>query len=113
MTKREFFTAIAEADVADEFRVFAAEEIAKMDAENARNAAKRAEKAKENEPYFEKILELVSETPIVASEVAAELGVSTSKASSLLRTLVNDERIAKYPELIKSGKTKVIGYVAI
>lgn len=113
MTKREFFTAIAEADVADELKDFAVAEIEKMDAENAKNAAKRAEKAKENEPYFEKILELVGETPVVASEVAAELGVSTSKASSLLRTLVNDERIAKYPELIKSGKTKVIGYVAI
>lgn len=113
MTKREFYTAITEAEVAAELKEFAVAEIEKLDAENAKNAAKRAEKAKENEPYFEKILELVSETPVVASEVAAELGVSTSKASSLLRTLVNDERIAKYPELIKSGKTKVIGYVAI
>ena len=113
MTKREFYTAITEAEVAEELKEFAVAEIEKLDAENAKNAAKRAEKAKENEPYFEKILELVGETPVVASEVAAELGVSTSKASSLLRTLVNDERIAKYPELIKSGKTKVIGYVAI
>lgn len=113
MTKREFFTAIAEADVADEFRVFAAEEIAKMDAENARNAAKRAEKAKENEPYFEKILALISADPVVASEVAAHLEVSTSKASSLLRTMVKDGKIAEYPEKIKSGKSKVNGYVAI
>lgn len=113
MTKREFYIAITEAEVAEEIKEFALKEIEKLDADNARNAAKRAEKAKENEPYFEKILALVGETPVVASEVAVELGVSTSKASSLLRTLVNDERIAKHPELIKSGKTKVIGYVAI
>lgn len=113
MTKREFYIAITEAEVAEEIKEFALKEIEKLDADNARNAAKRAEKAKENEPYFEKILELVSETPIVASEVAAELGVTTSKASSLLRTLVSDERIAKHPDPIKSGKTKVIGYVAI
>ena len=113
MTKREFYTAIAEAELATELKEFAVAEIEKLDAENARNAAKRAEKAKENEPYFEKILALVSETPVVASEVAVELGVSTSKASSLLGAMVKDERIAKHPELIKSGKTKVIGYVAI
>ena len=113
MTKREFYTAIAEAELATELKEFAVAEIEKLDAENARNAAKRAEKAKENEPYFEKILALVSETPVVASEVAAELGVSTSKASSLLRTMVKDEKIAEHPEKIKSGKTKVIGYVAI
>ena len=113
MTKREFYIAITEAEVAEEIKEFALKEIEKLDADNARNAAKRAEKAKENEPYFEKILELVGETPIVASEVAAELGVSTSKASSLLSSLVKSERIAKHPELIKSGKTKVIGYVAI
>lgn len=113
MTKREFYIAVTEAEVAEEIKEFALKEIEKLDAENARNAAKRAEKAKENEPYFEKILELVGETPIVASEVGAELGVSTSKASSLLAALVKSERIAKYPEPIKSGKTKVIGYVAI
>lgn len=113
MTKREFYIAITEAEVAEEIKEFALKEIEKLDADNARNAAKRAEKAKENEPYFEKILELVGETPIVASEVAAQLGVSTSKASSLLRTLVNDEEIAKHPDPIKSGKSKVIGYVAI
>ena len=113
MTKREFYIAITEAEVAEEIKEFALKEIEKLDAENARNAAKRAEKAKENEPYFEKILELVGEAPVVASEVAAQLEVSTSKASSLLRTMVKDEKIAEYPEKIKSGKTKVIGYVAI
>ena len=113
MTKREFYTAITEAELAAELKEFAVAEIEKLDAENARNAAKRAEKAKENEPYFERILALVSDQPVVASEVAAQLEVSTSKASSLLRTMVKDEKIAEYPEKIKSGKTKVIGYVAI
>ena len=113
MTKREFYTAVINGEVNEELVAFAEAEIEKLDAENARNAAKRAEKAKENEPYFEKILALVSETPIVASEVAAELEVSTSKASSLLRTMVKDGKIAEHPEKIKSGKSKVNGYVAI
>ena len=113
MTKREFYTAITEAEVAAELKEFAVAEIEKLDAENARNAAKRAEKAKENEPYFEKILALISADPVVASEIAAHLEVSTSKASSLLRTMVKDGKIAEYPEKIKSGKSKVNGYVAL
>ena len=113
MTKREFYTAVINGEVNEELVAFAEAEIEKLDAENARNAAKRAEKAKENEPYFEKILALVSETPVVASEVAAELEVSTSKASSLLRTMVKDGKIAEHPEKIKSGKSKVNGYVAL
>ena len=113
MTKREFYTAVINGEVNEELIAFAEGEIEKLDAENARNAAKRAEKAKENEPYFEKILALVSETPVVASEVAAELEVSTSKASSLLRTMVKDGKIAEHPEKIKSGKSKVNGYVAL
>lgn len=113
MTKREFYTAVINGEVNEELIAFAEGEIEKLDAENARNAAKRAEKAKENEPYFEKILALISADPVVASEVAAHLEVSTSKASSLLRTMVKDEKIAEYPEKIKSGKSKVNGYVAI
>ena len=113
MTKREFYTAVINGEVNEELVAFAEAEIEKLDAENARNAAKRAEKAKENEPYFEKILALISADPVVASEVAAQLEVSTSKASSLLRTMVKDGKIAEYPEKIKSGKSKVNGYVAI
>ena len=112
MTKREFYTAITEAEVAEELKEFAVAEIEKLDAENAKNAAKRAEKAKENEPLYEEILKLMTDKPVLASEVAVAIGVSTSKASSLLRTLVGDERIALYPEKIKSGKTKVNGYIA-
>ena len=51
MTKREVYEAvIANQNVSEEIRSYFEDELVKMDERNRRNAEKRAEKAKENEP---------------------------------------------------------------
>ena len=111
MTKREFFETITASTLAEEIKEFAQNEINKLDEEKAKNAQKRAEKAKENEPLYTAILEIMTDEPAIASEIATKIGVSTSKASSLLRSLVAEGKVSLTPEKIKSGKSKVNGYV--
>lgn len=111
MTKREFFETITASTLAEEIKEFAQNEINKLDEEKAKNAQKRAERAKENEPLYAAILEIMTDEPAIASEIATKIGVSTSKASSLLRSLVAEGKVSLTPEKIKSGKSKVNGYV--
>ena len=114
MTNREFLNAIATNEtLAEEIRTHAEAEIAKMDAANEKRKNKVSKKAEENAPLIEKIVtEVLNSEPVTASDVAAELGVSVQKASSLLRTIatagnanVTDVKIPK--KGTQKGYTKV------
>ena len=87
MTQREFFTAIVNSNVSDELKVFATDAIAKLDARNAKRGSKPSKRSLENEPIKAKILEVLTSEPKVASEVAELVGISTQKASALLRQI--------------------------
>ena len=87
MTQREFFTAIVNSDVNDELKTFATESIAKLDERNAKRASKPSKTSVANEPIKAKILEVLTTEPKVASEVAELVGISTQKASALLRQI--------------------------
>lgn len=89
MTNREFLNAIvANETLAEEIRTHAEAEIAKMDAANEKRKNKVSKKAEENAPLIETIVnEILGTEPVTASDVAATLGVSVQKASSLLRAI--------------------------
>lgn len=98
MTNREFYTAVmaienAPTDIVD----FAAEAIAKMDAANEKRKEKAAttesKKAQENAPVKAAILEALTHDAQPAADIAAAAGISTQKASSLLRQLAGDEAV--------------------
>lgn len=94
---RGLFTAVAESDLAEEFKARAAEEIAKIDAENQKRKEKNAAKRAENEPINEAIIAAIqgSDEPLTASAIREALDneYSVQKISSLCRALVADGRL--------------------
>ena len=110
MTKREFYTAIKNGKIDEQIKLFATEELEKMDAVNEKRRNTLSKKAKENEPLLNKIeSEILTKEPKTATDVATILNVSVQKASGLLRRLVEDGKAAKVDVKIK-GKGVQKGY---
>ena len=111
MTNREFLTAIANSTVLPtDLTDFAAEQITKLNARNeARKASSKPSKtAIANEPIKASIMAFLSQQsePVIACTVAEGVGISTAKASSLLRQLVESGAVVKSEVKIpKKGKT--------
>ena len=98
MTKREFFTAIANLETASaELRQFAVESIEKLDKQNLARNSKPSKVQIENAPLVSAIVELLadSETPILSTEIANALEISTSKATGLLGNLAKEGKVVK------------------
>ena len=104
MTNRDFYNAVINANINEEMSSFATEAIAKLDERNAKRASKPSKKSLENEPIKAKILEVLSTEPKVASEVAELVGISTQKASALLRQIEGLE--VSEVKVPKRGKMK-------
>lgn len=115
MTNREFLTAVANSSLSDELTTYAAEQIAKLDMRNAARKEKQSSKpsktAIENEPIKASIMEFLStqSEPMIAADIAENVNITTAKASSLLRQLVNDGKVVK-SEVKIPKKGKVNGY---
>lgn len=90
MTNREFLTAIANGTINDEVIAHATASIEKLDAANLARKNKPSKKALENAPIIEQIVNevLTVDTPMTAGQVAEVVGISTQKASALLRSIV-------------------------
>ena len=111
MTNREFLTAIANSTVLPtDLTDFAAEQITKLNARNeARKASSKPSKtAIANEPIKASIMSFLSKQtePTIACVIAEGVGITTAKASSLLRQLVESGAVVKSEVKIpKKGKT--------
>lgn len=106
MTNREFFENIINGTINEDIVAHAKDAIAKMDARNARRAAAPSKTAIANAPIIEAIMGILTDTPQVASEIATAVGISTQKASALLRQI---DGLAVTDVKVK-GKGKVKGY---
>lgn len=106
MTRREMFEAIVNGNITDEIVTMAQNEIVKMDERNAKRKNRPSKNALANEPIKAHILEVLTDAPMVASEVAEKVGISTQKASALLRQI--DGLVVT--EVKVKGKGKVKGY---
>lgn len=110
MTKREFYTAIINGEIDEQVKLFASEELEKMDAANEKRRNTLSKKVQENLPLLQQITdEILTEEPKTATDVAAVLEVSVQKASGLLRRLVEDGKAVKVDVKIK-GKGTQKGY---
>ena len=110
MTNREFFEKVMKNEVDADVIAHAEQSIAKLDKRNADRQAKPSKTALANEPIKASILEyLVGKSEEVASVIAENVGISTSKASALCGQLVAEEKIVATEVKIK-GKGKVKGY---
>lgn len=113
MTKRDFLKAVMNGEINDEIKAFAEEEIEKLDTANAKRREKTSKKREENKPLLDQIYnEVLGEEPKTASEVAEVIQTSVQKASSLLRTLV-DEGKAEAQEIKVPKKGKCKGYTKV
>ena len=107
MTKREFYEAVMALENVDaELVLFAEQEIEKMNERNAKRKNTPSKTAIANEPIKAQIVEVLTETPQSASEIAEKVGISTQKCSALLRQIEN----LTVTELKVKGKGKVKGY---
>lgn len=108
-TKREFFKGIVEgATITAEQAAFAAKEIAALDKRNEKRKATPSKAAIANEPIKADIVKLLTEKGVgVASSVAEDLGITTQKASALLRQLTEEGvLVADEVKIPKKGKVK-------
>ena len=118
ITLRQYHEAVISGNITDAIIAKARAEIAKLDATNAKRAEKAAEKAKENDPIKNAIYNLLVEKgEMVSSAIAMELTtpeaeVTTSKASSMCRQMVEERRLTVEDIKVK-GKGKVKQYTAV
>ena len=85
MTQREFYTAVIADTQNEELKAFATEAIAKLDARNAKRASTPSKTQKENEPIIKAIAEVLTNEPMLASEIAEKCGLKVQKASALAK----------------------------
>ena len=114
MTNREFYTAIANGSINDEVIAHATASLEKMDAANEARKNKPSKKALENAPIVEQIVNTVlsTETAMTAGQVAEAVGISTQKASALLRSIVADGR-ATVTDVKVPGKGTNKAYILV
>lgn len=115
MTSRDFFKAIANNEtVGAEYREYAENALRKLDDKNAAHRNKTlkadAKKEAENRELKSHILNALTEVEIAVSpKIAEKVGISTQKASALLRQLVEEGYVTKQEVTVK-GKGKLWGY---
>ena len=107
MTNREFYTNIANGTITDVEKEFALAAIAKMDETNEKRKNKPSKTAVENAPIIEALAAALTSDPQTAADLAAAVGISTQKASSLLRQIVTaGVAVATDISVPKKGKCK-------
>ena len=108
MTKREMYEAIVNGNVTEEVVATATAEIEKLDARNAARREKVTAKQAENLQLVEKVIAMLGDEPLTATDIAAALDVTPQKASALARIGVKMGQIASQD--VKGAKGKCKGY---
>ena len=115
MTNREFFEAVANAQINDELTTFATEAIEKLNHTNelrkVATAKKAVEKEAERAPIREALVAAITAEPKTATTLIADAGleIKPQAVPALLRALVEDGTIVK-TEIKVKGKGKQVGY---
>ena len=106
MTYREMLTAIVNGELTEEVKAKAKAEIEKLDARNAARKGKPSKKAQENAHLIEDITNILTEEPMLASDIAEKLNISVSLASSYAKKVDG----VKVTEVKVKGKGKRNAY---
>ena len=108
MTNREFYTAIMNGTMTDEVKSHAAEAITKLDERNQKRSSKPSKTQLENESVKTAIIGyLTVHGGAVAADIAAEVDITTQKASALCRQLVESGSLTvEEVKIPKKGKCK-------
>ena len=87
MTKREFMEKVIATVDNEEMKEFAQKEIETLNRRNSKRAERPSKTALANEPIKAEIAKVLTEEPQTASVIAQKVGISTQKASALLRQM--------------------------
>lgn len=109
MTTREFLSAVVSSACSTEVIDFASAELAKMDARNSKRRNTMTKEQIANEEVKVSIIDALTNGAHFASEVSATCGITTQKASALLRQLVVSGK-ATVGEVKVKGKGAVKSY---
>lgn len=110
MTKREFLTQVIAGTITEETVEFAKAEVAKLDADLAKAAAKRAEKKAENAPLVEALQAILTDEPITASQIAEAVeGINNASKATVIAKILVESGVATVTEVKVKGRT-VKGY---
>lgn len=109
-TRREMLNVIAAGEMNDDVKEWAVNEIAKLDAANEKRRNKLSKKAEANLPIIAAIEEVLTSEPQTATVIGEKVGISTQKASGLLRKIVAEGKCEKVDVKIK-GKGTQKGYL--
>lgn len=114
MTQREFFNAVVNANISEEISEHAKKQIAAIDKRNATPTKAEIEKQASNDRLKAMIMGVLSasEMPMTAAAIGVACEVSTAKASSMLRQLVEVGSVEKSEVKVK-GEGKKTVYAAV
>ena len=84
MTKREFMEMVIATVDNEEMKEFAQKEIETLNRRNAKRAERPSKTAIANEPIKAEIAKILTNEPMLASEIAQKVEISTQKANALL-----------------------------
>lgn len=85
MTNREFYNAVITNEITEEVIAHAQNALVKLDERNAKRANTPSKTQIANEPIIKAIAEVLTSEPMLASEIASAVGISTPKASALAK----------------------------
>lgn len=85
MTNREFYNAVVANEISEEVIAHAQNALVKLDERNAKRANTPSKTQIANEPIIKAIAEVLTNEPMLASEIANAVGISTPKASALAK----------------------------
>lgn len=106
MTNREFFNAVIANQITEEVVAHATESLEKLDARNAKRSSQPSKRSKENEPIKAEIINHIGDGA-TAKTVGEVMGITTQKASALMRQMVEDGRLTATEEKVDKRKVKV------
>ena len=106
MTKREFLNAVIAETQNEELKAFATSEIEKLDVRNAKRSERPSKTQIANEPIIKAIAEVLTNEPMLASEIAKACEISTQKASALAKKVEG----VKVTDVKVKGKGTQKGY---
>ena len=113
MTTREFYVAIAEAQVSDELTTKAQELIAALDAKNEKRKTTETKEKKEAAARRQAVLEYLktAEDPVTRDVIAEALGITPGQVTSACSAFVR-EGIATKSEVKIDKKVKTVYSIA-
>ena len=112
MTTREFYVAIAEAQVSDELTTKAQELIAALDAKNEKRKGTETKEKKEAAARRQAVLDFFydhQDTPFTRDQIAEALGMTPAQATAACKPLIIENMVVKTEA--KIGKTRKVVYV--